>query len=120
VIGKSDLLSLSDQGKISKKIPEVIFVSGQKKQGLEELGRAIFKKLNLKRVYLKGKDGAIDYNEPFVFRGELTAGKLAQKIFPQKEREVKGVLVWGKAVKYPGQKVGKNYFINDEDIVSFI
>jgi small GTP-binding protein len=119
VIGKSDLLSLSDQGKISKKMPELIFVSGQKKQGLKELGRAIFEKLDLKRVYLKGKDGAIDYNEPFVFRGNLSVEKLAQKIFPQKEREFRGALVWGKAVKYPGQKVSLDYRLKDEDIISF-
>jgi len=120
VIGKSDLLSLKKQEEIRRKMPGAIFVSGQKKQGLEELGRVIFEKLDLKKVYLKEKDGAIDYNEPFVFRGKLSVGKLARKIFPQKEKEVKGALVWGKAVKYPGQKVGKNYFINDEDIISLI
>ena len=119
VIGKSDLLSLEKREEIRRKMPGVIFISGQKKQGLEELGRAIFKKLDLKRVCLKGKDGTIDYNEPFVFRGELSVEKLAQKIFPQEERKVKGALVWGKAVKYPGQQVSLNYRLKDKDIISF-
>ena len=42
VIGKSDLLSLKKQEEIRRKMPGAIFVSGQRKQGLEELGRAIF------------------------------------------------------------------------------
>ena len=76
------------------------------------MGQAILK-IELKRVYLKGKDGAIDYNEPFVFRGELTAGKLAQNFPPKEER-----------LRSPGlgsilEKVGEKLFINDEDIVSF-
>ncbi|MBP8591382.1 50S ribosome-binding GTPase [Candidatus Shapirobacteria bacterium] len=119
VIGKSDLLSLKRQEEIKKIMPEVIFASGQKGQGLEELGRAIFKKLGLKRVYLKEKNGAVNNDEPFIFRGELSVEKLAQRIFPKEEKRAKEALVWGKAVKYPGQKVGLNYHIKDQDIVSF-
>ncbi|MBS3818818.1 50S ribosome-binding GTPase [bacterium] len=95
---------------------EFISVSTFKKTRLEELKEKIFKLLNVLRVYSKTPGKKVDYNEPFVFKKGSSVMDMAETVHRDFARKLKYARIWGKD-KYKGQKVNREYILQDEDII---
>jgi ribosome-interacting GTPase 1 len=105
--------------KISHLIPAdvpVIPVSAEKSLGLKVLGDILFKKLDLIRVYTKSPNKEPDPN-PLVVKRGTTVIEVAEMVHVRLAKGFKYAKIWGRSVKYPGQRVGAEHILEDGDVV---
>ncbi|MGC9071839.1 MAG: GTPase [Acidilobus sp.] len=101
--------------KVPKDVPRVM-ASTVTGVGLESVLAVAYRLLNVKRVFTK-KPNAPASPEPLVIRADATVRDIAGKISPELARNMKYARVWGKGVRYGGQRVGPDYVPQDGDIV---
>ncbi len=116
VINKADLIKEKP-----KWAPEdAVYISAENNQGIEELKEKIFQGLNLIRVYTKKRSGEINFQEPMILKKGSTVEAFCKKLPRGFLEGFKYALVWGKSVKFPGQRVGLKHKLTDEDIVYIV
>ena len=121
VLNKIDLVNRSFLTKFSKKVKtEYVSVSAESETNIELLKEKIYEKLNFIRIYMKPKGGEIDYKEPLIIRDSSKIGDVCNKLHRKMKKEFRYALVWGKSVKYAGQRVGINHILQDEDVLTII
>lgn len=98
---------------------EVLFISA-KEGDLQELKDKIFEKLNFIRVYLKPKGEEADKEEPMILKKGSDIEDLSKKIHRNLSKNFRYARVWGESAKHPGQQVGKDHELSDEDIVTIV
>ncbi len=96
----------------------LINVSASENKNLDILKEEIYRNLNILRIFSKMPGKKTDFNDPFVFRKGTTLIEVAKSIHKDFENNFKFARIWGGG-KYDGQKVQKDYIINDEDIIEF-
>jgi len=99
----------------STKFIDVIF---SKKNDEEAIERTI-KELKIIRVYTKEPGKKPDFSEPVILKRGSTIRDLIEEINSSWLEVFRYARVWGKKVKFPGQKVGLDYELEDEDVVEF-
>ncbi len=116
VINKID--TVVNLEKIKTKYKDAIFISAEKEQNLEELKQKIFDKLNFIRIYLKQPGKEADMKEPLIMREGDSLKELCLKLHKDFVTKFKFARVWGKSVRYDGQKRTKiTHVLHDNDIV---
>ena len=124
VINKIDLLSKKELEKYKQYIRDkgwiVHAISATDGTGLEELKDLIYSQLHLIRIYMKPQGKKPDYTEPMILRQGDTVEKVCKKIHRDFKRKFRYAQVWGKSAKYPGQKVGLDHKLCDEDVLTVI
>ncbi len=121
LINKMDLVS-DDQFKdiqkyVRDEIEEDVHYISALEDDLETLKDRIFNELNLIRVYLKPRGGEADMDEPLILRKGVTVKDLCREIHRDLLENFRYAQVWGDSAEYPGQEVGKDHELSDEDIV---
>ena len=76
----------------------------------------IWDKLGLIKVSTKQPGKKADY-PPMAFKKGVNVRNLAERIHKDFVKKFRFARIWGKKVKFPGQSVGLNYELNDNDIV---
>lgn len=99
--------------------PGVIKISARKERGLDKLRDKMWKKLGLMRIYLRNKEGEVDYDEPVIVKDGVAVREAAEKISTELAEETSGAKIWGARAAFHGQKVGLGYRLSDEMIVRF-
>jgi len=99
---------------------KVVTISALKNMNIDQLREAIFKALEMSRIYLKPKDGAADFNKPIIVREGSTIFEVAKKLHSEIAKNLKYAYVTGKSVKFKSQKVGKSHALTDEDVLTLI
>ncbi|MBI4145979.1 GTP-binding protein [Candidatus Woesearchaeota archaeon] len=102
-ISKADLLDSHQKKQIAEQLPGSIFVSAEKKHGIEELKDAIFKRLDFVRVYLKEVNKKPDLDVPLILTRPATLKAVCEHIHRDFARKFKYARVWGKGAKFEGQ-----------------
>ena len=120
VATKSDLDSSPEDIDILEELVGVrypaIAVSSETGEGLDQIGRLLFKGLDVVRVYTKIPGHPADVARPYtVFRG-ATIYDVARLVHRDMAESVKFARVWGSA-KFDGQQVGKGHVVSDRDAV---
>ena len=59
-----------------------------------------------------------DFNEPLILKKGQTVEDACIKLHKDFKRKFRYAQIWGKSVKYPGQKVGLDHKLNDKDILT--
>jgi len=120
VVNKVDLLrdrsALDELRKACDYIP-VIEVSCLTGEGLDEVGKALFERLDLIRVYTKEPWEEKPAPRPLVLKRGATVQEVAEKIHSRLAKNLKYARVWGPSVKHPGEKVGREHVLADGDTV---
>jgi small GTP-binding protein len=101
------------------KVP-FIAVSADTNKNIEGLKNEIYNKLDFVRIYMKPKGQEADMKEPLIMPRDSTVQNICSKIHRNMVRDFKFAQVWGKSVKYGGQKVGLEHRIVDEDILTIV
>ena len=96
----------------------VLSFSAATKSNLDDLKREIYNILEIIRVYTKEPGKRPDYTDPIILKRGKTLTDAALSIHKDFARDLKYARIWGKE-KYDGQKVQKDYPLQDEDVVEF-
>ena len=93
-------------------------VSAETGAGLEEIGRFLFQKLGIIRVYTKtpGKNAELD--RPFTLRAGATVQDAARMVHKDIAATLRFARAWGQGV-FDGQQVGPDHPVADRDILEF-
>jgi small GTP-binding protein len=122
VINKIDLVTAAElKSQIARyKGYKVYPISADKGKGLEELKKGMFEALEFRRVYLKPQGGEVDKSKPLILKKNGTVGDACDAIHRDIKRKFRYALVWGTSVKFPGQRVGLEHKLEDNDVLSMI
>ena len=105
----------------SKKLKtEFIPVSADSEQNIAELRDKIYDELRFIRIYLRPKGGKTDYKEPLIIRNGNSVLDVCNKLHRKLRKDFRFGLVWGKSVKFGGQRVGLSHILQDEDVLTII
>ena len=98
---------------------DTINISADNDINLEGLKEAIFQQLDLIRLYMKPRGEPADMEEPLIIRKGSTILDITDKIHRNLRDELRYTRIWGKSVKFGGQKVSRTHRPMDEDIITF-
>jgi len=122
IANKSDIVGA--EGKLiqlkealKEKGVSILAVSCKSREGLDELGKHIFQMLGIMRVYAKEPLEKELSRKPIVVEEGATVLEVAKKLHSNLYRRFKYARIWGQSAKYPGQKVGSDHAMKDEDII---
>ena len=117
-VNKSDLLDAAAKERINDMIHPDIFISAEHDACVDEMKELIFTRLGFVRVYCKEAGKEADMNEPMVLRKGATIKEVCEKLHREFVKRFRFARIWGKSVKFGGQKVLKlEHKVADEDIV---
>jgi hypothetical protein len=100
----------------SFQFPEFV-ISAQHGHGLETLRDAIYRAMNVVRVYTKlPTDKGPDYDRPYTIRSGGTLLEVAEMIHKDFASKLKNARVWGSHV-HDGTHVKGDYIVHDRDVI---
>jgi len=121
ILNKIDLVDDAFLKDLKTKIKsDVIEVSANSDINIELLKEKIYEKLKFIRIYLKPKGGEADFVDPLIAREGDTVEDICNKLHRRLKREFRYGLIWGKSVKFGGQRVGLTHIMLDEDVLTII
>ncbi|MBN1322642.1 MAG: GTP-binding protein [Methanotrichaceae archaeon] len=121
VINKFDLSYKGVEEKMATSLKRDYFkISVAKDEGIEELKELIFRRLGFIRVYLKPQHGKADLEEPLVLLNGSTVRSVCEHLHRDFVDLFRYAHVWGPSAKHPGQSVGLNHELLDEDILTIV
>ncbi len=94
----------------------ILAVSAEHGSGLEELRAALYRFLNVIRVYTKQPGKPPDLTAPFTIPIGGTVVDLAQLVHREIAQGLKSARVWGTGV-FDGQTVKRDHVLHDKDII---
>ncbi len=86
-------------------------------RNLESLKRAIFKKLEVMRVYSQAPGETARMDLPFVLPIGSSVEAFAAKVHQDFAENMKSARVWGSSAAFPGQTVSRDHILQDGDII---
>jgi ribosome-interacting GTPase 1 len=120
VCNKTDLPGASDRLEIVRemfgaRLP-IQVIAAEHGTGLEELRNAIYKYLDVIRVYTKQPGKPPDLSSPFTCPVGSTLVEMAALVHRDFVTSLKSARIWGTGV-YDGQSIGREHVLYDKDIV---
>ena len=121
IVGKLDLLDDPDEEiaafrELTGLDFEVLPVSVESGQGLDEIGPLLFERLQVVRVYTKVPGEPADMGRPFTLRKGQTVFDLAGLVHKDIARGFKYARLWGDE-SFDGQQVGRDHVVADGDVI---
>jgi uncharacterized protein len=96
----------------------IVAVSVLDESSLDRLRDAIWSLTGLIRVFLR--KGEETNERPLALRPGATVLDVADGIHHELARRCTGARIWGPSVRHPGQKVGREHEVSDEDVVAVL
>jgi hypothetical protein len=112
--GATDRLAIV-QEMFASRFPIYAF-SAEQGTGLEELRTALYKWLNVIRIYAKAPGKPADMKAPYTVPIGSTVLTFAGRVHKDFEQSLKSARIWGTGV-FDGQSVGREHVLHDKDIV---
>ena len=121
ILNKIDLVDEKFLKKAKKKIKsDVITVSADSDINIDKLRDRIYDELQFIRIYMRPKGGETDFKEPLIIRKNSSVLDVCNKLHRKLKSDFRFGLVWGKSVKFGGQRVGLTHILQDEDVLTII
>jgi uncharacterized protein len=119
VLNKIDIANTEQINNVEKLIGKIdVKISANEKEHIEELKEKIFENLKFLRIYLKEIGKKPDLEEPLIIQNPCSLEILCRKLHKDFITKFKFARIWGKSVKFDGQKIVKlKHLLSDEDIV---
>lgn len=95
-----------------------ISISAREIINIDKLKDLIFEKLAFMRIYMKPPGGIPDLINPLILRHNANVGDACTILHKDFCNKFRYAQIWGKSVKFPGQRVGSDHVLSDEDIVT--
>jgi hypothetical protein len=121
VLNKIDMLSPPELRKMIQSLDyPVVPISADTDVGIAEFKEALYQELAFIRVYLKPKGGVTDFKEPLIIRSGSSVGTVLDSLHRGLRNQFRYAQVWGKSVRFGGQKVGLAHQLRDEDVLTYV
>lgn len=88
--------------------------------GMNELKQGLYDTIDMIRIYLKPQGQEADMEVPLIVKRGNTVGDVCELIHRAFRQNFRYAMVWGKSAKFPGQTVGIDHVVEDEDILCII
>ena len=112
--GRSNIRLL--EAYVSNQLP-IIAVSCKTRQDLGKLGQALFKALDIIRVYTKEPNKKDFSKKPFILKKGATVYDLAKNIHSDFSQKFSFAKIWAQRLVFSPQKVGSTFTLEDKDVV---
>jgi len=121
-INKVDLARPGELEAVLKMYPEytAVPVSAATGYGIEALKQTLYDTIEMIRIYLKPQGQEADLVEPLIVKKGNTVGDVCEVIHRDFRNNFRYAMVWGRSAKFPGQTVGLDHTVEDEDILTII
>ncbi len=120
VANKNDLDGAADRLEIVREMFGQRFpihvLAAESGKGLEEVRTAIYRVLNVIRVYSKRPGKPADKESPFTCPAGSTVAQMAELVHRDFAEKLKSARVWGTGV-FDGQTVTRDHVLHDKDVV---
>ncbi len=121
VMNKVDLVNAGFTNELTSKLTyDFVPVSAEAGVNIEALKEEIYKKLDFVRIYMRRRTGETDFKEPMIIRNGSSVLEVCNKVHRDIKDEFRYALIWGKSVKFGGQRVGINHRLMDEDVLTLV
>ncbi|MDV3277521.1 MAG: GTP-binding protein [Nitrososphaerales archaeon] len=121
VMNKIDLVNAGFTTELSRKLPySFVPISAEAGVNIAALKEEIYKRLGFVRIYMRRRTGETDFEEPMIVKRGSTIMEVCDKVHRGMKDDFRYALVWGKSVRFGGQRVGINHRLLDEDVLTII
>jgi ribosome-interacting GTPase 1 len=121
VMNKIDLVNAGFTTELSRKLPySFVPISAEGDVNLKALREEIYRRLDFVRIYMRRRTGETDFEEPMVMKGGTTIADVCDKVHRGMREEFRYAQVWGKSVKFGGQRVGMTHRLMDQDVLTIV
>lgn len=121
-INKTDLVQPAYLKQIEKRLKgwRLIPIAAERSIGLDRLKEEMYEALRFIRIFMKPQGKEADMVEPLVIKEGSDIGMVCDSIHRDFRRNFRYAQVWGKSARFPGQIVGLDHRVADQDIVTII
>jgi ribosome-interacting GTPase 1 len=121
VLNKIDMIDPDSLRKLREKLDYYVLpLAAESGINIDELREQLYQRLEFIRIYMRPKGGETDYKEPLIVRSSYTVGDICDTLHKALRQDFKYAQVWGKSVRFGGQKVGIKHKLQDEDVLTFV
>jgi ribosome-interacting GTPase 1 len=121
VVNKIDLVNAGFTNELMKKLPYgFVPVSAESNVNIAALKEEIYRRLDFVRIYMRRRSGETDFEEPMIMKNGSTVLEVCNKVHRGMKNDFRYALVWGKSVRFGGQRVGIGHRLMDEDVLTII
>jgi len=121
VMNKIDLVNAGFTNELTLKLPyKFVPISAEGDLNIAALKEEIYKRLDFVRIYMRRRTGETDFDEPMIVKSGSTVLEICNKVHRNIKDEFRYALIWGKSVKFGGQRVGIDHMLMDEDVLTLV
>ncbi len=102
------------------KYKNLIKVSAAVGTGVDDLKEYIYRELSLVRIYLRKKSGDVDFERPLVLTEGSKVREVCRRVSREMLRSFRYALLTRNSARVNDQKVGLDYHVQDEDIITIV
>jgi len=120
VLNKIDALPLPEIELVCS-YPHFVPISARTEWNFDELKERIWQYCKMLRIYTKPKGEIPDFDAPIILHARKPkVADLCDCIHRTLIEQYKYAWVWGSSVKHQPQKVGKDHYLHDEDVIHIV
>ncbi len=121
-VNKAELLSPAARARFAAELRPYVpfFISARDGTGIDELIAGIGRALRFIRIYVKPPGKPPDRDEPVILREGATVSELLRRLPSELDRGFRAAQIWGRSARFPGQTVGRDHVLGDEDVVTVV
>jgi len=121
-VNKAELLTATQRARLIAELKPTVptFISAHTKEGLDELVERMGRSLRFIRIYVKPPGKPPDKDEPVILRLGDSIEALLHRLPADLNRTFRAAQVWGPSARFPGQTVGRDHVLSDEDVVTVV
>ena len=121
VMNKIDLVNAGFTNELTAKLPyRFVPISAESDVNIAALKEEIYKRLDFVRIYMRRRSGETDFDEPMIVKNGSTVLEVCNKVHRNIKDDFRYALIWGKSVKFGGQRVGIDHRLMDEDVLTLV
>ncbi|QQG49078.1 MAG: GTP-binding protein [archaeon] len=121
VMNKIDLVNAGFTTELTRKLDyKFVPISAEGNVNIGALQEEIYSRLNFLRVFLRRRTGETDFEEPMIVKGGATVMEVCDKVHRRMKDDFRYAQVWGKSVRFGGQRVGISHRLMDKDVLTII
>ncbi len=121
VMNKIDLVNAGFTEELTRKLPyRFLPISAESDLNLQPLREEIYRRLDFVRIYMRRRTGETDFEEPMIVKNGTTIMEVCDKVHRNMKDDFRYAQVWGKSVRFGGQKVGMAHRLMDQDVLTIV